>query len=188
MNDDASTEDFPYKDYEKALEKVLEQVSKDYWIQYVDINRHQVAVARTYLWMSAAFIGTYFSSALLVFEKQGGITPCFATTLFFATVLAILALGVCLYALPARHGYKRIGQSWGTFSKFAYDALASQSPSLYRDTLTCLVDEFDSAAEHNLHTNLARARLLRLTSWLLIGSFALALVASIIILADYLLR
>lgn len=35
--------------YEKSLEKILATVEKDYWTQYVDINRHQVIVSRAYL-------------------------------------------------------------------------------------------------------------------------------------------
>jgi hypothetical protein len=41
--------DYDYQSYEKCLEKILESTQKDYWAQYIDINRHQVIVGRTYL-------------------------------------------------------------------------------------------------------------------------------------------
>lgn len=50
--------DYDYKSYEKCLEKVLESTQKDYWAQYVDINRHQV-VGQVYLWVAAALVGAY---------------------------------------------------------------------------------------------------------------------------------
>ena len=41
--------EFDYEGYEKALERSLALAEKDYWTQYVDINRHQVNVSKTYL-------------------------------------------------------------------------------------------------------------------------------------------
>lgn len=171
--------DYPYAPYEKALEKILDQATKDYWVQYIDVNRHQIAVSHTYLWVSVAFIGGYSSFVAVVMEKNLACTPCTVVFLFFAIVLSIIALGVCLYALPARGRYKKIGQSWGTFSQRAYQALENKSESLYQDSLTQLIDEFDAAAFHNLATNSKRASLLRTTSWLLIASYIFAILSSI---------
>jgi hypothetical protein len=47
--------DYDYQSYEKSLEKVLESTQKDYWAQYIDINRHQVIVGRTYLTRLGAY-------------------------------------------------------------------------------------------------------------------------------------
>lgn len=52
-------QEYEYEGYEEALERILAIAGKDYWTQYVDINRHQVNVAKTYLWVSAALLGVY---------------------------------------------------------------------------------------------------------------------------------
>jgi len=168
---------FPYPEYERALEKVLDQATKDYWAQYIEINRHQVNVARTYLWVSAALLGAYSTIGGLLRGVLESVTPCGLIAGSLAVALAVTAFGLCLYALPARKGYMRVGESWGTFSKMAYDCLCEKKPSAYRDTLTALLDTFDSASMHNVNTNLRRARLLRVTSWVLIISFGFAILA-----------
>jgi hypothetical protein len=171
-------DEFDYLGYESALERVLEQATRDYWAQYIDINRHQVDVAKNYLWVSGALLGAYFTCFTPVKASLSSMSPCLILMGLMAAVLAVSAFGICLYALPSRKGYMRVGQSWGTFSKRAYDDLAGKKRSVYRDTLTSLVDKFDEAAMHNLNTNNHRARLLRITSWVLIASFCLALLAA----------
>ena len=83
--------DFDYQSYEKSLEKVLESVQKDYWAQYIDINRHQVIVGRTYLWVSAALIGAY-TAGYQKFE-QLSLSPIVFTIFIVAFFLSVLAFG-----------------------------------------------------------------------------------------------
>lgn len=170
---------FPYANYEKALEEVLKHASKDYWEQYTSINNHQVGVAKTYLWVSAAMLGAYSAAVNYIATYTLKMPSCGAVYGVGAILAALVAFGVCLYALPSRSGYLRIGESWGTFSKMAYDGLTEKKTALYRNVLSVLVDEFDNAASHNLHTNNQRAKLLRLTSWLLIFSFGFAVISSL---------
>ncbi len=167
---------YPYSEYERALDKVLEQAVKDYWTQYIDINRHQADVARTYLWVSAAMLGSYSTIAHFIGLDFTNLFYWFIIPGIFAVLFAIIAFGVCLFALPSRKGYMRIGESWGTYSQMAYDGLCRKEQSLYRNTVTALIDDFDAAAVHNLNTNLRRAKLLRLTSWLLLISFCFGLI------------
>ena len=171
--------EYPYLEYEKALEEVLKHASKDYWEQYTSINNHQVRVAKTYLWVAAAMLGAYSAIINMVLVKTLAVPLCSIFYCILAILSALCAFGVCLYSLPPRKGYMRIGESWGTFSKMAYDGLANKEKSLYRNVLTALVDEFDNASFHNLQTNNQRAILLRSTSWLLILSFCFSVVSTI---------
>jgi len=172
-------DDFDYRGYSASLEKVLESVQKDYWIQYVDINRHQVLVARTYLWVSAALIGAYFGIYQNYKEHFLSANIWVLIFLVCAFGFGIIAFGLCLYAIPARKGYRLVPSSgWGDFSIDANQLLKAKKPNLYATFLTSFIHKFDQAHYFCLKTNLKRARLLRLTSWLLILSFCLALLAA----------
>lgn len=172
--------DYSYSEYEKSLEKILSMTEKDYWVQYIDVNRHQVNVAKTYLWVSAALLGAYvtfyehYKSSIL----SGTICPILLLTISF--VAAVLAFGLCLYAIPARKGYKSIADpSWGEFSQQAHILLSKKEQNLYISMLSTLVDRVDLSTYHNVGTNQKRAKLLRATSWVLIFSFCFALLSGI---------
>jgi hypothetical protein len=91
---------------------------------------------------------------------------------------AVFAFGLCLYAIPARKGYKSIADpSWGEFSQKSHTLLSQKKQNLYVSMLTTLVDRVDSSTYHNVATNQKRAKLLRKTSWILIFSFCFALLS-----------
>lgn len=166
--------EFDYEGYSKSLEKVLDGVTKDYWASYIEINRHQVSVGRTYLWVSAALIGVY-AAAFEYFDIQIVGNWVLATLGMLTLALAFLAFGLCLYAIPARKGYKTIPlKGWGEFSHEAYRLLKDKSEALYPTFLGHLISKVDTAFEFNFRTNQKRAWLLRITSWLLIASFCVA--------------
>ncbi len=173
-----SESEYDYDSYTKSLEKVLESCSKDYWTQYVEIDRQQVFVSKTYLWVSAALLGTYVAG----YKYSRSLTidlPAYVLVLFFITCLfAVFAFGICLYAIPPRRGYKRVPEkSWGEFSCIANGILKDKTPNLYATFLTEFIHKYDVAQEYSLQTNIKRVKLLRLTSWLLISSFTLALIS-----------
>jgi len=172
--------DFDYNGYERSLEKILSLTEKDYWAQYVDVNRHQVNVAKTYLWVSAALLGAYtafFTQYKTLLFNNSFCTIILATLSFLS---AVIAFGVCLYAIPARKGYMAIAQpSWGEFSKNAHDLLSEKKKHVYLSLLTSLIDRIDLSNHHNVQTNNSRARLLRTTSWILVFSFLTATICSI---------
>lgn len=168
---------YDYGSYEKTLERILSLSETDYWTQYVDINRHQVNVAKTYLWVSVALLGGYFSVINRYSEYISNDTFSMVFT-FIGVFSAIFAFGLCLYALPARQGYKAIpNESWGDFSLLAHNLLQNKESNIYITVLTDLVDKVDIATYHNLSTNRKRALLLRKTSWVLIASFVFAIFA-----------
>lgn len=178
--------DYNYKEYEKLLEKILELSQRDYWTQYIDINSHQVSVGKTYLWVAAALLGSYMA-VYQIFHQTIHKTSIYILFLLISTVLlAVISFGICLYSIPARRGYHSIPEiSWGEFSQKAYKLLSSKQSNSYIYLLTDLIDKTDAANVHNLKTNAKRAYLLRLTSWLLIASFILALFSTMPIALAY---
>lgn len=170
--------EYKYDEYEKSLERILAISEKDYWTQYVDINRHQVNVAKTYLWVSVALLGAYFT----ILNKYSGYITEHSCSILFAALgilCSVFAFGICLYAIPARKGYKAIPkQSWGEFSSLSNQLLNDKEKNIYIKILTDLIDKVDKANHHNLSTNRKRALLLRKTSWVLIASFVFALFAA----------
>lgn len=173
-----------YEGYEKSLEKILEGVTKDYYSSFLDINRHQVMVGRAYLWVSAALIGVYVAA----YEKFSSVilaNSCLFLFSLFALLAACVGFGICLYSIPARNGYKAIPiKGWGEFSRRAYDLLKDNRPKIYATFLTEQIDHVDKAYAHNFQTNSKRAKLLRVTSWILISSFLFALFSSTIAIID----
>jgi len=176
--------DYDYQSYENSLEKVLEAAQRDYWAQYIDINRHQVIVGRTYLWVSAALIGAY-TAGYQKFE-QLSLNPLVLTIFIVAFSLSVIAFGICLYAIPARKGYQSVHQEgWGEFSHNAYNLLCEKKGNLYAAFLTDFISKFDIAHKYSFDTNQKRAKLLRLTSWFLIISFILAILGLATIAISY---
>lgn len=171
---------YNYTEYKEALEKILEGATHDYWVQYVDINRHQVGVAKTYMWVAVALMGGYMAAFKLIDFESSIYPSSFITFFIIALLLVVTSFGLCLYAIPARKGYKLIApKSWGEFSQNANSRLTKKENNIYISTLNELIDKTDSGVIHNLNTNNSRAKLLRATSWLLLGSFLVAVLASI---------
>jgi hypothetical protein len=174
-----SENDFDYDDYVKGLEKILSMTEKDYWSQYIDVNRHQVNVAKTYLWVAAALLGAYAASYSQY--KNAILTSglCTISMVVISVLSAVTAFGLCLYAIPARKGYKSIAEiSWGEFSEQAYVLLSEKRKNLYISVLTKLIDRVDSSTYYNVRTNEKRAKQLRITSWVLIISFSFSLISA----------
>lgn len=168
--------DYDYKGYADSLKAILDAAQKDYVIQLVDINRHQVNVARTYLWVSAALLGAYFALLNYFYSKVVDSHICSLAIIFLAAALSVLAFSICLYAIPARNGYKFVHkEGWGELSHNAHCLLQNNTPNLFAAFLTDFIARVDQAQFHCFKTNQQRARLLRATSWFLVGSIAAAL-------------
>lgn len=175
-----------YEGYTQALDAVRDEALADYWSHLLNINAHQVSVGRTYLWVSAALVGVY-ATAFSTYHTT--IIQSYALVVLSGAsfLLAALAFGVCLYAIPARAGYEAITKSgWGEFSGFAYELLKKGTPNLYAAFLTEHIACIDRARAHGFVTNAKRAKLLRATSWLLIVSFGLALLCGLVGVVLYL--
>ena len=131
-------------------------------------------VGRTYLWVAVALIGAY-TAGYRQFAQVFSNSIIF-TLFLLAFFLSAVAFGICLYAIPARKGYQSVHkEGWGEFSHKAYNLLNEKKDNLYVDFLTDFISKFDDAHKYGIETNQKRAKLLRLTSWLLIISFVLAI-------------
>jgi len=175
-----SENDFDYDNYVKSLEKILSMTEKDYWSQYIDVNRHQVNVAKTYLWVAAALLGAY--AALYSQYKNAIVTLglCTLSLIVISILSAVIAFGLCLCAIPARKGYKSIAEiSWGEFAEQAYSLLSEKRKNMYISILTKLIDNIDSSNYYNVRTNEKRATQLRITSWILIVSFCFSVISAL---------
>ncbi len=98
---------YDYESYEKTLKLISDLAEKDYWHQYTTINSHQVGVAKTYLWISAALLGFYVAA----FDRYSDMITTNGLTLilsFFSMSTVVIAFGLCIYAIPGRKGYKSI--------------------------------------------------------------------------------
>lgn len=160
-----------YDGYTKSLEKIYEGLSKSYWTEYVDINRHQISVGKLYLWVSVTLLGFYF---LIFNEYNEYLLKNNYIIIFsiFSCLLGGLAFAICLYAIPARRGYHLIPKKgWGEFSEEVYKYIDDNKPQIYAKFLTSHISKIDYAWAHNIKTNKKRAHLLRITSRLLICSF-----------------
>lgn len=173
-----------YGSYQKSLEKILDGVTKDYYTCLVDINRHQIAVARAYLWVAVALIGAYLAG----FDryKSNILSTEYAFILgAIALVLACIGFGICLYSMPARKGYMAIPkEGWGEFSREAYGYLSRSTEEAYSVFLTCHIARIDEAYAHNFKTNQARAITLRIASWMLIASFSVSSVNAVYVMSN----
>lgn len=168
-----------YAGYVKSLEAIRDGLIKDYWVGLVDINRHQVNVARTYLWVAVALIGAYVA-AIDRYHSLILSQVCVLVVCSFSFSMAAVAFGVCLLAIPVRKGYRAIpSQGWGEFSGEAYNLLQGGSPNVQATFLANHIAKIDHAYAHNFRTNKSRAFLLRATSWLLVSSFFFAVLSGV---------
>ncbi|MFI8980463.1 hypothetical protein [Ectopseudomonas khazarica] len=170
--------------YQKSLEKILDGVTKDYYTGLVDINRHQIAVARAYLWVAVVLIGAYIAA----FDRYNSdvISTKYALVVgVIALVLACVGFGICLYSMPVRKGYMAIPKrGWGEFTHEAYGYLSDGVVEAYARFLTYHISRIDDAYAHNFKTNQARARSLRMASWVLMASFFVSSANAIYVVSD----
>lgn len=176
-----------YEGYAKSLEIIRDGVTKDYWASLLDINRHQVNVSRTYLWVSAALLGAYAA----IFDRFQSVflgSTLLVVLIAISFLLSASAFGICLYSMPARKGYKSIpSKGWGEFSSKSYQLLKTGSDQVYVTFLQEHISKIDHAWAFNFKTNQSRAKLLRLTSWLLIVSFLVVFFSVVVASTDYVL-
>ncbi|MBM4968989.1 hypothetical protein HYO26_22375 [Vibrio parahaemolyticus] len=173
------SEDYDYESYAKNLKLVVDLAEKDYWNQYTNINAYQVSVAKTYLWISAAMLGAFVTAydRYSEFVLSSGFT---LLLVIVSLISVVVAFGLCIYAIPARKGYRAIPDvSWGEFSQQSHNYLSEKQSNAHVYVLSNVVDKIDAATTHNIQTNQDRAKLLRITSWVLIASFGFAVITAL---------
>jgi len=177
---DNSKSSFNYADYERSLEKVLEQVQRDFWCQYIDINRHQIIVGRNYLWVSVAIIGA-LSTLYIRFGTQILFDSALGVSFIVGYISSVVGFGVSLYSMPSKDGYHMPhGGNWSMLTAQAYDQLKDKEKNSYPNFLSDLITKTDEANNKNLITNGRRAKLFRCVYRCLVLSFTASLLSAVI--------
>lgn len=165
------SDSFDMEGYQKTLERLVVMSEKEYYTQIVDINRHQVSVARILAWLAVVLIG--FDIALFDWSyARVGQQPEFMPTLtwcYLMFTLAFLSAGfafvAAIMAIPALGDYAILyDKSWSEYAEKAYDSVQTQSRVVYETTLNDLLGKLDSACFQGATTNGKRGRYLRLSS------------------------
>lgn len=164
-------EDYDNEGYQKSLERLVLMSEKEYYTHLIDINRHQVTVARVLLWLSVVLVG--FDVALIEWtyrkvESFHDVIPLL-TGCYIAFVLSIisgvLTFSLSAYAIPAFGGYQPLYEkSWAEYAQRAHKNLADCHDSVYESTLTELLARADEACIVGNETNGKRGLLLRYAS------------------------
>lgn len=183
---------YDYEGYQKSLERLLSMSEKDYYTHLVDINRHQVVVARILLWLSIVIVG--FDIALIEWtygktEPLPNFIPLL-TGCYFVFVISIasglVAFALSAYAIPAFGGYHPLYEkSWAEYAQRAYENLSCCHDSVYEETLTELLESADKGCVSGNETNGRRGLLLRLSSIATMVSSALLGVGFMIFSFNY---
>jgi hypothetical protein len=163
--------------YQKTLERLVVMSEKEYYTQIVDINRHQVSVARILAWLAVVLTG--FNAALFdwIYIKYVDfdnsvlvLTVCFLP-LSFAMVTGALAFISAILAIPAIGGYDILySQSWAEHLNKAYGLLHEKSTAVYETALTDLISRLDIACSNGAITNGKRGAYLRTSSYATIAT------------------
>lgn len=160
-----------YDGYEKSLDKLVTMSEKEYYVHLVDINRHQVIVAKTLLWLSIVLIGFDIGFMEWAYSKAKDsadlipfLVPCyiFVAISIFASVISF---GFSVFAIPAFGGYEPLyDDSWADFAGTAHENLIGENDSVYEGTLNALLARLDKACATGNETNGARGFKLRVAS------------------------
>jgi hypothetical protein len=178
--------------YLKSLDKLVAMSEKEYYVHLVDINRHQVVVAKTLLWLAVILIG--FDIAIIEWaytkaSKLPNLVPILTSCYFFvitSIILGVLAFTFSAIAIPAFGGYKPLYEnSWADYSNSAYEKLLSGHDSIYMNTLNDLLTNLDTACSKGNITNASRGLKLRISSILTMLSATFTGVGFIIFSFNY---
>jgi hypothetical protein len=178
--------------YSKSLDKLVAMSEKEYYVHLVDINRHQLVVARTLLWLAVILIGFDIAIIEWAYTKVSKLpalvpilTPCYFFFIF-SIIFGVIAFAFSAIAIPAFGGYKPLyNNSWADYSNSAHEKLLSGQDSIYMKTLNDLLTNLDAACSKGNTTNALRGLKLRVSSILTILSATSAGIGFIIFSFNY---
>jgi hypothetical protein len=178
--------------YTSALEKLVALSEKEYYTHLVDINRHQVVVARTLLWLIVVILGAEIAFIDWVYDKIGNQNDHFSLLISTYVIAAIsILLGVLSFvfsslSIPAFGGYKSLYKnSWADYSNSAHDLWSQDDTLVYAKTLNEILTTIDLACDTGNQTNFKRGVKLRIASWLSIWSAGIAILSFLIFSSIY---
>ncbi len=178
--------------YTKALDKLVSMGEKEYYIHLVDINRHQIGVARTLLWLSIIIFGFNISFIEWSFEKSKDIenyipflTGCYVFVCLSA-LCNIISFGFSVCAIPAFGGYAPLyKKSWAEYAQPAYKNLHEGQDSIFASTLNEILANLDAACIQGSETNASRGFKLRVSSIFVVSSIVLVFISLLIFSINY---
>jgi len=182
--------DYDSEGYEKALDKLVIMSEKEYYTHLVDINRHQVIVAKTLLWLliviigaDVAFVEWSYGKVEITENRIPMLTPSFIF-IGLSLLSAVAGFAYSSLAIPAFGGYEPLYKSsWGEYSNNAFQDLHKGSHSVYANTLTDILNQLDQACSVGNATNASRGERLRKSSYLSVAAIVLSAIAFIIFLS-----
>lgn len=174
---------FDNEGYSRSLDKLVSMSEKEYYVHLVDINRHQVIVAKTLIWLSIVIIGSDVAVMEWAYSKSVNLpnllpilTPCYIF-IVLSILTGVVSFGFAVFAIPAFGGYKPLyDKSWAEYAAHAYEHFDKGSDSVYEITLNKLLTNLDLACSIGNETNASRGLKLRAAS---IGSIVSAFFAAI---------
>ena len=165
---ETAEQDFDSEGYTKVLEALVERSEKEYYVHLVDINRHQVVVARSLLWLLVVIAGfciayIEWSIGKLTDERaQMLVLICTTVPAVLALVLSIVAFGFSMFAIPAFGNYQKpYENSWAEYLNKAYSRWESGEDLVYQKSLNQLLSRFDYICSECNKTNGRRGTKLR---------------------------
>ncbi|HDM8069717.1 MULTISPECIES: hypothetical protein [Vibrio harveyi group] len=178
--------------YSKTLEKLVTLAEKEYYVQMVDINRHQVVVSRAILWLLVVLIGFDFAFVEWMHSKLSTSVDLFSVMvaclviISFAITSGVIAFGFAILSIPAIGGYSKLYEnSWADYANNAYERWGSEEPFVYETEMSTLLGKIDSACSFGSKTNQNRGVKLRIASILAIISAVFTCITFIVFSFGY---
>ena len=178
--------------YQKVLERLVLMSEKEYYTQIVDMNRHQVSVARILAWLAVVLAGfnvalfDWVYSKSVVFDNQMLILVACFLPLSLAIVASALAFISAILAIPAIGDYDILySESWAEHLITAHNSFKKESTTVYEIVLTDLIARLDSACSRGAMTNGKRGAYLRASSYATITSSVLIALGFLVFAFNY---
>lgn len=178
--------------YNKSLDKLVTMAEKEYYANLVDINRHQVSVARTLLWLAVVILGFDVSFIEWSFEKTKTIHEAipFLTGCYIFVCLSvfcsIISFSFAVFAIPAFGGYAPLyKKSWSEYAQPAYEKLQAAEDSIFANTLNEILTNLDAACIKGSETNASRGFKLRISSIFSVIAIVLVFIGLLVFSINY---
>lgn len=178
--------------YNKSLDKLVTMAEKEYYANLVDINRHQVSVARTLLWLAVVILGFDISFIEGSFEKAKNLhevvpflTGCYVFVCLSA-LCSLISFGFAVCAIPAFGDYAPLyKKSWSEYAQPGFEKLNAGEDSIFATTLNEILKNVDAACIKGSETNASRGLKLRISSIFSVIAIVLVFIGLIVFSIKY---
>jgi len=158
----------------------------------VDINRHQVVVSKTIMWILVVLISFDIAMLEWIYSKStidkihlSTLVTCFILS-SISILTGVVAFSLAIYSVPAIGGYSKLyDNSWAEYATQAYEKWDKLEPFVYENGMTTLLSKLDLACSVGNQTNHKRGLKLRCASILAIVSASLICITFLIFSFNY---